>query len=410
MLTVDILTMDMHSVHGANRVTEKLIKGREIFESSGFHLRYVVSQDGIIDCWKYNNSTLGIGLESNNYQHKRKIIELLKKLFIYNTYFVQKGIVNKLFTDNQKVVDFYTKGIVSNGLAIDKRADIIIFQDPFTAQFYLQKTKDYGKSIFISHAAQDPLEQLLLNRPSLKNTKYEQWLRDNYKFMADHVNKVVTICNTAQRFNKAEYNRDCPCIMNGIEDIKIENPKKYSISDGKIHIAILASVQYRKGQDIAIDALLKLRDDEKTKIFLDIMGTGSGLEPLQEKVAKSGLTDCVKFYGAVLDAEKKLPLEDVFLLPSRADTVPIAILEAMRASLPIFATSVGEIPEMIAGCGNLIESSVDSVACLYRDLIEKKYNIFELGNKSREKFLKEYNLPIMIQKYCTVLNEIVSLK
>lgn len=406
MKTVDILTMDMHSVHGANRVTEALIKGREIFEENGLHLRYVVSQDGILDCWSYNNSLLGSGLNSESYKRKRKIIEFLKKSFIYKTSFIQKKIANNVIIDNKTVVDLYKNGVSSNGIIIEKRADIIIFQDPYTAIYYLEKTKDFGKSIFISHAAADPLEQLLLGRPSLRGTKYELWLRNEYKFLADNVNKVITICPTAQQYNKEHYNRECPCIMNGIEDVEIESVKKLSDTDGKIHIAILASVQYRKGQDLAIDALLKLNETDKSRISLEIMGSGSSLQLLKEKVTTQGLEDNVKFYGAVLDVANTLPQVDVFMLPSRADTVPIAILEAMRAKLPIFATKVGEIPEMISGCGKLIEPTVDSIENLYKELIDNKYDFDSLGNKSREKFLTEFQLPVMIKKYADVLNNI----
>ena len=80
MKTVDIITRDMHQLHGANKVTEKLIIGRKYFEDNGFCLRYVISQDGIIECAKYKHSTLGIHLCTHKYQGKRRVIETLKQL------------------------------------------------------------------------------------------------------------------------------------------------------------------------------------------------------------------------------------------------------------------------------------------------------------------------------------------
>ena len=406
MLTADILTMDMHSVHGANKVTEKLIQGREIFEENGIHLRYVVSQDGIIDCWNYKKSTLGQGLESTNYKIRRMIIESLKRLPIYKSYFIQKKLVEKLYNGNEKVVKYYVGAQESNGIVIHQRADVVIFQDPFTAQYYLEKTLDYNKSIFISHAAEDPLEQLLLSRQSLLNTEYEKILRNKFHFMAEHVNKIVTICKTAQKYNKEVYNLDCPCVMNGIEDVEYIPVPKLSKTDGKIHIAIVASVQYRKGQDLAIEALSRLNSEERNRIFLDIMGNGNKFQEYKTKVEQLGLSNNVKFYGAVLDIENKLPQVDVFLLPSRADTVPIAILEALRAGLPVFATNVGEIPEMISECGELIETNVNSIETLYKNLINNYYDLLLLGQKSREKFVKEYQLSQMIQKYADILSSL----
>lgn len=406
MKIVDILTMDMHSLHGANKVTEMLIKGRSIFESNGLYLRYVVSQDGILDCWKYNNSILGKELGKYTYTFKRRIIEYLKKNPIYNSLYLQKVINEKIYNANKKVVSYYTGKLKSNGIKVNGRADIIIFQDPFTAQFYLKKTSDYGKSIFISHAAEDPLAQILINRPSLRGTSYELVLRNRFAFMIRKVTGTVCICPSAQKYNKKIYNRDCPCIINGIEDVPKKQVKKFSESDGKIHIAIVASVQYRKGQDIAIEALTRLNSEEQSLIHLDIMGTGNKLNEYQDKVAKLKLKDSVSFYGAVLDVENKLPYVDIFMLPSREDTVPIAILEGMRAELPIFATDVGDVPEIISGCGVLIKPDVESVKQLYKDLILKKYDLKDMRRKSRERFLKEFQLSVMIQKYSEVLNNI----
>ena len=50
MKIIDIITSDMHQLHGANKVTEKLIMGQKYFKENGFYLRYVFSQDGIIEC------------------------------------------------------------------------------------------------------------------------------------------------------------------------------------------------------------------------------------------------------------------------------------------------------------------------------------------------------------------------
>ena len=67
MKIVDIITSDMHQLHGANKVTEKLILGREYFKENGFLLRYVISQDGIINCADYSESQLGLQLETAGY-------------------------------------------------------------------------------------------------------------------------------------------------------------------------------------------------------------------------------------------------------------------------------------------------------------------------------------------------------
>ena len=388
----------MHQLHGANRVTEKLIFGREYFRENGFLLRYVISQDGIIDCSNYTSSKLGIQLNKEKYKCKRLLIERLKLLPIYNTEFAQRRILYRAIKRNKKVCK-----IAKN---IKQKPDIIIYQDTFTAIYYLKKTKDKTNSIYICHADKDPFEQLLLGRASLKGTKTERELRNDFRFLTEHVDSIVTICKTSQNYMKITYGINSRCIMNGIEDISLSDSEKYSLHDNKIHIAIVASIQYRKGQDLALDALADLPVSFRKLIVLHIFGDGSGLANLKGQVIKLGLEDYVKLYGAVLNVEKYLPLMDVFMLPSRADTVPIAIIEAMRAGLPIFATNVGEVKNMIEGCGELIDPAVESISGLYRKLINREYDIIELGVNSRKKFLKEFQLSSMINKYSDLMKNI----
>ena len=207
---------------------------------------------------------------------------------------------------------------------------------------------------------------------------------------------------------KDVYGKICPCIINGIEDMIIIAKRKYSDNDSKIHIAIVASIQYRKGQDIAVEALSKLPDDKKKKLIIHIIGGGEGSGRLTEQVKNLDLIDNVILHGPILDVENYLPMMDAFLLPSRADTVPIAIIEAMRAGLPIFATDVGEIPEMISGCGEVIEATVESVQDLYSRIVEERFDLVKLGENSREKYLTEFQLKSMINKYSNVVNEILS--
>ena len=397
MKIVDIITAEMHQLHGANKVTEKLILGRKYLESNGFYLRYVISQDGIVDCSNYKSS-LGVHLNEENYQKSRKRIEILKKIPIYNSYFIQKFLVKKEFEDNKKVCEYVE--------SVKNKADIIIFQDPYTAIYYLKKTNDNTKCIFISHADTDPLEHLLMGRPAIKGSKTEFEIRNMYKFLFEHVNAVVTICSSSQKYMLETYNIDSPCIINGIEDKKLNVSQKYSNKDNVIHLAIVASLQYRKGQDIAIEAVAKLSNDYRKRVKLHILGGGYEYDDLKNKVEELKISSNVRFYGPVLDVDEYLPKMDAFLLPSRADTVPISIIEAMRAGLPIFASDVGEIASMIGDCGDLILPNVDSVYKLYIDLITNKYDLQRLGEKARSRFLNEFQLQTMMNKYAMVLNRL----
>jgi glycosyltransferase involved in cell wall biosynthesis len=70
---------------------------------------------------------------------------------------------------------------------------------------------------------------------------------------------------------------------------------------------------------------------------------------LKERAAELGIEDRVEFLGAVAGGRKLdvLRRSGVFILPSHIENMPIVIIEAMAAALPVVATRVGAIPEMV---------------------------------------------------------------
>lgn len=266
MKTVDIITSEMHLVHGANRVTEKLIMGRQLFEKQGIKLRYLISQDGIINCDEYITSALGTLSSTPSYIRRRSLINSLKSLPFYKSYFVQKKILDNSINKNKVVLDFM------NG--IEPKPDLIIYQDPFTASVCLSSELRKIPSILISHAADDPLEQLFMSRPSIKGRKEEKYLRDLFDRVFHGVERVVTICRGSQQFMLENYNLKCPCIINGIEDQVVT--KKEESRDGRVNICIVASVQHRKGQDIAS---LMQKKQKSFNVYPPKYSRGKGLCP-----------------------------------------------------------------------------------------------------------------------------------
>ena len=82
---------------------------------------------------------------------------------------------------------------------------------------------------------------------------------------------------------------------------------------------------------------------------LVLVGYGSDEEDLRLSVKELGLSDCVRFVGAVQNdvIPVYMAASDVLVLPSLSEGFPMVSLEAMAASLPIVATSVGGIPSIV---------------------------------------------------------------
>ena len=387
MITLDIICSDYRMINGANRVTEKLVLGYKRFAQNGIKLRYLYTTDGVVDCKKYVSP---LGDYSKNYLKKRKIVEKLKKLPFYKLYPIQAYM--QIRTNN--VAEISVKRYMKD----NNYADCIIFQDVYAAFFMIKKygVPENTKTMVITHVDTDPMEQMLINRPQLRNTKAEQYIRSRYNYAIENVDKVISICHSSQNYIKKTNNVDAECILNGIEDIPCSKKK---LNNGRVNVVVLGSVIYRKGQDILVDAIAKLDKKYQEKLLLHIIGKGNNFDLIKKSISEKGLTNCCKIYGEISDVSTILSQMDVMFLPSRSDTVPIAIIEGLRAGLPVFSTSFGEIPYMIEGCGVIIEPTVERVYQALTDIMEDRFDLIGMSHRARKRYLDVFTLNSMIDKY-----------
>jgi len=125
-----------------------------------------------------------------------------------------------------------------------------------------------------------------------------------------------------------------------------------SKDSNKIIIFSTSELHKNKGVDVALKALSLLPEEAREKIIYCVAGSGEEKEKLEIMSKDFGLGDNVRFLGFVPDAKKLLTGANIFLLPSRTEAFPYSILEAGMVGLPIIATSVGGIPEVIKDMQN----------------------------------------------------------
>jgi len=104
-------------------------------------------------------------------------------------------------------------------------------------------------------------------------------------------------------------------------------------------VGCIARLEAVKGQDILIDAMVGLPD-----VHLALVGDGSQTSALKAQARALGLEDRVHFLGHRDDSSELLPCFDVFCLPSRAEGLPLALLEAQSVGLSVVASAVGGVP------------------------------------------------------------------
>jgi len=162
-----------------------------------------------------------------------------------------------------------------------------------------------------------------------------------------------------------------------------------------------------KGLGVLLEALRHLHDKG---IGFRLDTYGSVHDPLvfrryQEQVREGGLRSVVQLHGPVFGTEKERVLmdADLFIFPSffQEECFPLVLLEAMQAGLPIVATSIGAVPEMVKNEQEaLLVKPGDSIALA--QALEKislsaplRYN---LGENAKKRFEKEFSLPVFEKK------------
>lgn len=105
-------------------------------------------------------------------------------------------------------------------------------------------------------------------------------------------------------------------------------------------------LEHQKGFDVLIDAIARARTDG-ADLRLDICGEGSQRATLQARIEHHGLGGRVRLLGQRDDVQRLMLEADALVHPARWEGFGLVLLEAMRAELPVIATSVGAIPEVI---------------------------------------------------------------
>jgi sugar transferase (PEP-CTERM/EpsH1 system associated) len=119
---------------------------------------------------------------------------------------------------------------------------------------------------------------------------------------------------------------------------------------GDIVIGTVARIQDVKNHRALVDAFAQLRSrlpGLAPRLKLAIVGDGPLLPAVREQVARLGLEGVVWMPGARADIAAVLHTFSVFALPSLAEGTPVSMLEAMACGLPVVASRVGGIPEVV---------------------------------------------------------------
>ena len=169
-------------------------------------------------------------------------------------------------------------------------------------------------------------------------------------------------------------------------------------------IGAIGRYSHEKGFDTLILAFRKLKGRcPKAKLLL--IGDGSLRHEYKKLAEKHKIDGAIMFTGYRQNAWQYMTLINVLCMPSRTEGLPITLLEGMRAKVPIVATTVGGIPNVIAHkkTGILVApDDVDALAQAISNLQELNGDAMKYAQNAYLKFLASYSSTTMANKYLQV--------
>lgn len=147
-------------------------------------------------------------------------------------------------------------------------------------------------------------------------------------------------------------------VYNGLSPSEFEPVAEAPDAANFLYIGMMRDL---KGPDVFLDALALLRDRHGIEPTAHFVGDGPDKQAYIERIARLGLSGQVSVHDA-MPARTAFAMARVVVVPSRAESMPYIVLEAIAGGRPIVATNVGGIPEIFEGEEGLLTPPGDPEA------------------------------------------------
>jgi len=150
---------------------------------------------------------------------------------------------------------------------------------------------------------------------------------------------------------------------------------------------------------------------KKVPAKLLLIGDGPDRNECEKLARELGIADKVKFLGMQTSFNELLSISDVFLLPSQSESFGLSALEAMSCGIPVVASNIGGIPEVIShgDCGFVAElGDTKRMAKYVVELLEnqKKWKVF--SDNARKRSVEFFDSSVIVPKYMEIYENLIS--
>jgi glycosyltransferase involved in cell wall biosynthesis len=239
-----------------------------------------------------------------------------------------------------------------------------------------------------------------------KGSRHKRWLlRRTFKGV-----KTICLSEKLTADIRTIYKPEPFILPNGIE---IVNKGIIERNNPAPRILYLSNLVINKGIEVFLQSLVELHN-LGCHFHARIVGAPVDYTVEQAKsfCATAGIAHLVDVVGPKFGPEKFEELEkaDIFVLPSFTECVPLSILEAMQFGLPVIATCVGGIPDILQeGVNGLLipPGSVKDLSGRLKQLLVNKAQRLQMGFNARERFMQKYTLAKFYDRLTGIFEQVL---
>lgn len=375
---------NINSLNGSAKFVKLFIDYRDIFKRES------------IDTIVYSNSKSFSDAKEYLVSRKYRLKTYIKKILSTTSCGQSIDICISLLLSGKKVVRNFKKGY-------DKES-VILLNDIAVAYFVFKNRNLKNPTIFMMHNNGEPLKMLLERYPLVKKTPFNKYLKSIERTVLSSSSCIVFVSETARMHFVSLYpelEEKTRYIPIGIPDTQRRCP--YNAESLKL--ITVGSVCKRKGQLLLIECIRAINNKN---IELTVVGDGDQLEECQKFVKENRMEDQIHLKGAKKNVDDFLHENNVFILASEDEGLPIAAQEALRAGLPLILTDVGGCRECIDNNGLLISPEKKRIIEAI-NFVNSNRELWERwGTNSRMLYEERFSITMMSKRYSTLIDELVS--
>lgn len=235
------------------------------------------------------------------------------------------------------------------------------------------------------------------------NRKYAQWIDLNIV-----ENKTIETCLLVEH---SEQSHKLKVIQNGIDVNYFVNStslsKPQNITRGEFIITFLGRFSVEKCPELFVEIVLQFKNNPKVHFVM--CGQGSLVDLIQRKIYNYNLEEKVNLVGSI-DSRHYLDYTNLLILPSAIDGRPNSVLESLSMGVPVIASAVGGLPEIIQDGYNgfLCESgNVNDFVDRINQVLDDEQLYLSMKKNARTYAVENLDVNVMHQKYLDMFRSLV---